>query len=130
MQEISREHIEKICDYESVYLILTDADKVFLRADIEDEDNLRIEMMYFEMDTSLSFSKANSESKNCGGKIYFVEYDNRENAERDIFKDFFNIGVDPIYLMCKDDDLGNISQQYKNKSIYIYIYDVLLKEEN
>lgn len=130
MQEISREYIEKICNYENVYLILTDADKVFLRADIEDEDNLRIEMMYFEMDTSLSFSKANSESKNCGGKIHFVEYDNRESAERDIFKDFLNIGVDPIYLMCTDNDLGNISQQYKNKSIYVYICDILLKEEN
>jgi len=124
MQEISREYIENVCDYENIYLILTEDDKVFLRADIENEDDLRIEMMYFEMDISLSFSNANSDSRNCGGKIYFIEYDNSENAKRDIFKDFFNIGVNPIYLICRDDDLGNILQQYKNKSIYVYIHDV------
>lgn len=126
MQEISREYIENIrdiCDYENIYLILTEDDKVFLRADIKNEDDLRIEMMYFEMDTSLSFSDANLDSRNCKGKIYFIEYDNRENAERDIFKDFFNIGANPIYLMCKDDDLGNILQQYKNRAIYVYIHD-------
>jgi hypothetical protein len=32
--------------------------------------------------------------------------------------------------MCKDDDLGNILQQYKNRAIYVYIHDILLEEEN
>ena len=120
MQEISRkEYINNVVDYEKLYLIFVDDDKVFLRADIENEENLRIEIMDFEMDISLNFLESNSDSRNCGGKIYFIEYENYESAEKNIVEDFLNIEKDSIYLICDEYDLKNILQKYKNKSIYV-----------
>ena len=124
MQEISREeYISRInpkkTDYVNLNLIITEEDKVFLRADIENEEDLRIEMMNFEMDTSLNFIDSNSESRNCEGKIYFIEYDSEEEAEENILKDFLNIEKDSIYLICKEEDLKNILPKYKNKIIYV-----------
>ena len=120
MKEISREeYIKNIVDYEKLYLILVDDDKVFLRSDIENEENLRIEMMNFEMNTSLNFLESNSDSRNFGGKIYFIEYDSYETAEKNIVEDFLNIESNSIYLICNESDLKNILQKYKNKSIYV-----------
>ena len=122
MQEISRkEYINNVVDYEKLYLILVDDDKVYLRADIENEENLRIEIMDFEMDTSLNFLESNSDSRNCGRKIYFIEYDSYEMAEKNIVKDFMNLyeNCEIVYLLCREDDLKNILQKYKNKSIYV-----------
>lgn len=116
MQEVTREdYVKNITDYEKLYLIIVEDDEIFLRADIEDEENLRIEMMYFEMDTSLNFTNANSECRGrYAGGIHFFETD----AEN-VIEEFLNIDGTAIYLICAEDDLKNILPRYKNTSIYI-----------
>lgn len=116
MQEVTREdYVKNITDYEKLYLIIVDDDEIFLRADIEDEENLRIEMMYFEMDTSLNFGDANLECRGrYAGGIHFFETD-----EENVLEEFLNIDGTAIYLICAEDDLKNILPRYKNTSIYI-----------
>lgn len=117
MQEISKkQYIKNIYDYEKLYLIIVEDNKIYLRADIENEENLRIEMMYFEMNTSLTFFEANNECRGryCGG-IYIFDYDN----ESEIIKDFLNIEQEAIFLICEDNDLKNILHKYRNKKIYV-----------
>lgn len=115
MQEISKEkYVKNISDYEKLCLIIVEEDKIFLRADIQTEENLQIEMMKFEMNTSLNFTNSNSDSRNCGGKIYFFETDSDN-----VIKDFLDIDRDAIYLICNEDDLKNILPTYKNKSLYV-----------
>ncbi len=116
MQEVTREeYVKNITDYEKLHLIIVEDDKIFLRADIEDEENLRIEMMYFEMDTSLNFGDANSECRGrYAGGIYFCDTD-----EENVLEEFLNIDGTAIYLICAEDDLKNILSRYKNTSIYI-----------
>lgn len=47
MKELTRQqYLENIYDFEKLYLIVTESDKIYLRADIENEENLRIEMFY------------------------------------------------------------------------------------
>ena len=122
MQEVTREFYTKnIADYEKVMLIETEEDKIYLRADIENEENLRIETMDFEMDSSLNFIDSNSESRNCNKKIYFIEYKSNELAERNILKDFLNLSDNAIFLLCRDNELKNILPKYKNQSIYVLI---------
>ena len=122
MKEITcEEYIESISDYEKLHLIKVETEKIYLRADIEDEENLRIEMMNFEMNISLNFTNSNSDSRNCGGKIYFIEYENYETAEKNIVKDFLYIEPNAIYLLCNEEDLKNILHKYKNKIIYAVI---------
>lgn len=122
MKEITREeYIKNISDYEKLHLIKVENEKIYLRADIEDEENLRIEMMNFEMNVSLNFTDSNSDSRNCGGKIYFIEYENYDTAKKDIVKDFLDIGQNAIYLLCDEKDLKKILQRYKNKMIYAVI---------
>ena len=122
MKEISREnYINSIDDYEKLYLILMEEDKVYLRADIEIAETLRIEMMYFEMDTALNFCESNLDSRNCGRKIYFIEYDSDEEAEENILEDFLSIEPEAIYLKCDDDDLSKVWHKYKDVAIYVII---------
>lgn len=115
LKEVTREeYIKNITDYEKLHLIIVEDDRIFLRADIENAEELRIEMMYLEMDTLLNFTNANSECRNCGGKIYFWETD-----EENVIEEFLNIAPYAIYLICAENDLKNILPTYKNKSIYI-----------
>ena len=47
MKELTRQqYIKNICNYEKLYLIIVEDNKIFLRADIEDAENLRIERLY------------------------------------------------------------------------------------
>lgn len=122
MQEITRdEYISNIVDYEKTHLIITTDYAVYLRADIDTggDIGLRLEYMYFEMDTSLPFNESNSDSRNCGRSIYFDEYGSFEEAEQEAIKDFLYICEDAIYLMCEENDLKDILPKYKNKSIYV-----------
>ena len=116
MKEVTREgYVKNITDYEKLHLIIVEDDKIFLRADIENEEVLRIEMMYFEMDTSLNFTNANSECRGrYAGGIYFCDAD-----EENVIEKFLNIDGNAIYLICAEDDLKNILSRYKNTSIYI-----------
>ena len=88
MKEISREeYISKInpekTEYLNLNLIITEESKVYLRADIENEEDFRIEMMYFEMDTSLNFLEANSECRGrYSGGIYFEIYEDWEEGKK------------------------------------------------
>ena len=116
MQEVTREeYVKNITDYEKLHLIIVEDDKIFLRADIEDEENLRIEMMYFEMDTSLNFTNANSECRGrYAGGIYFFDTD-----EENVIEEFLNLDGTAIYLICAEDDLKKFLPHYKNTSIYV-----------
>jgi len=116
MKEVTREeYIKNITDYEKLQLIIVEDDKIFLRADIEYEEVLRIEMMYFEMDTSLNFGDANSECRGrYAGGIYFFDTD-----EENVIEEFLKLDASAIYLICAEDDLKNILPRYKNTSIYI-----------
>lgn len=61
MKEITKkQYIERINDYERLYLVMTDDHNIYLKADIEygGEIGLRIEMMDFKLDTSLTFWNA------------------------------------------------------------------------
>ena len=123
MQAVTREeYIKNITDYENLYLIIVEDDKIFLRADIEDAEVLRIEMMYFEMDTSLNFLEANSECRGrYSGGIYFEIYEDWTEGKKNIVNDFMTLYDDEeiIYLLCKECDLKNILPKYKNKIIYV-----------
>ena len=123
MQELTRQqYIENISDYEKLYLLITTDDKVFLRADIENEEILRIEMMYFELNTSLTFWEANSECRGkYAGKIFFEEYENNKIAEENILQDFLAMYDDAIFLLCDNDELKNILPNYSNHAIYTVV---------
>lgn len=104
-------------------LLITEYNKIYLRSDIaESEGILRIEMMYFEMDTSLDIWRANSD---CRGRysrgIYFIEYDSEKEAEENIVKAFMSIQDDgeEIYLLCNENELEDILKNYPNKAIYV-----------
>ena len=92
MKELTRQqYIENICDYEKLYLIVTETDKIYLRADFENEENLRIEMLHIELNPALKFLDAEQEGrKNYCGKIYFIEYETGEITEKNILADFLN----------------------------------------
>ena len=78
MQEITKEqYIERINDHERLYLVTTDDHNIYLKADIEygGEIGLRIEMMDFKLDTSLTFWNACNECRcRYTGGICFIEY--------------------------------------------------------
>lgn len=82
MQEITKEqYIERINDHERLYLVTTDDHNICLKADIEygGEIGLRIEMMEFKLDTSLTFWNACNECRcRYTGGICFIEYDYEE----------------------------------------------------
>ena len=124
MKELTRQqYIKNICDYEKLYLIIVEDNKIFLRADIEDTENLRIEMLHAELNSALKFIDAEQESrKNYCGKIYFIEYENSEIAAKNILKDFLNLADDEsIFLLYENDDLKKILEIYPNKYIYLRI---------
>ena len=140
MKEISREeYISKInpekTEYLNLNLIITEESKVYLRADIENEEDFRMEMMYFEMDTSLNFLEANSECRDeYSGGIYLEIYEDWEEGEKNIINDFMNLYEDDneeiIYLLCREDDLKNILPKYKNKFIYVMTDFEIEKQKN
>ena len=121
MQELTRqEYIENICDYEKLYLIIVEGEKIFLRADIEDAENLRIEMLHAELNPALKFLDAEQAGReNYCGKIYFIEYENSEIAAKNILKDFLNLADDAIFLLYENDDLKKILEIYPNKYIFL-----------
>lgn len=123
MKELTRQqYLENIYDFEKLYLIVTESDKIYLRADIENEENLRIEMFYLELNTSLKFFDAEQEARQdyCG-KIYFIEYDSNEIAEKNILTDFLELADDAIFLLYENDDLKKILATYPNKYIFLRI---------
>ena len=124
MKELTRQqYIENICDYEKLYLIVTETDKIYLRADFENEENLRIEMLHIELNPALKFLDAEQEGrKNYCGKIYFIEYETGEIAKANILADFLNLAeYDAIFLLYENDNLKNILKTYQKKYIFLRI---------
>lgn len=124
MKELTRQqYIENIYDYEKLYLLIVEDENIYLRADFENEENLRIEMFYFELNTSLKLLDAEQEAResHCG-KIYFIEYENNEIAEKNFLTDFLNLADDnAIFLLYENDDLKKILEIYPNKYIFLSI---------
>ena len=91
MKELTRQqYIANIDNYEKLYLIIVEDENIYLRADFENEEILRIEMLYAELNPALKFLDAEQEGrKNYCGKIYFIEYESNEIAEQNILTDFF-----------------------------------------
>lgn len=123
MKELTRQqYIKNICDYEKLYLIIVEDNKIFLRADIEDAENLRIEMLHAEWNPALNFLDAEQEGrKNYCGKIYFIEYENNEIAAKNILKDFLKLANDAIFLLYENDNLKKILEIYPDKYIFLKI---------
>lgn len=126
MQEITKEqYIERINDHERLYLVTTDDHIICLKADIEygGEIGLRIEMMDFKLDTSLTFWNACNEFRcRYTGEICFIEYDTYEEAKQNIIIDFLNLSPNAIYLFCKDNEIQEAADNYSNQNIYILTY--------
>lgn len=126
MQEITKEqYIERINDHERLYLVTTDDHNICLKADIEygGEIGLRIEMMEFKLDTSLTFWNACNECRcRYTGGICFIEYDTYEEAKQNIIIDFLNLSPNAIYLFCKDNEIQEAADNYSNQNIYILTY--------
>ena len=124
MKELTRQqYIENICDYEKLYLLIVEGENIYLRADFENEENLRIEMLHAELNPALNFLDAEQAGrKNYCGKIYFIEYENNEIAEQNILTDFLNLADDnAIFLLYENDDLKKILEIYPNKYIFLSI---------
>ena len=131
MKELSKEEFKNnIFDQEKIYLISIEGDKVYLQADIEfgGDIGLRIDIMDFDLDTSLGFWNASGEccGRYCGG-MTFIEYDSYEEASERILDDFLNLhnssvywDREPMYLYCEDYELDCITKAYTDKSL-IYI---------
>ena len=123
MQEITKEqYIKRINDYERLYLVTTDDHNIYLKSDIErgGEIGLRIEMMDFMLDTSLTFWNACNECRcRYTGGICFVEYDSYEEAKQNIIIDFLNLSPNAIYLFCKDTEIQEVADSFSNQNIYI-----------
>ena len=141
MKELNCEqYIKNIVNYEKLYLLLTHKDKVYLFADIEEHENYiigglvyRIELLEFDLDTSLSFSEANAEGRErYFGDIYFIEYKSRKESEKKVLKDFFNlakeiknkekINKEPtdkkiIYVLCEENELKDVLKSYPDNII-------------
>ena len=125
MTEITKqEYISLINNYELLYLVGIESEKIYLRADIEygGDVGLRIEQMNFELNTYLPFSEANSNCRGnyCGG-IRFIEYCDEIEANQRIISDFLKLGNKPIYLKCCDDDIKNVINSYPDEQAYIVI---------
>lgn len=126
MQEITKEqYIKRINDYERLYLVTTDDHNIYLKSDIErgGEIGLRIELMDFMLDTSLTFWNACNECRcRYTGGICFIEYDTYEEAKQNIIIDFLNLSPNAIYLFCKDNEIQEAADNYSNQNIYILTY--------
>ncbi|MBP1561158.1 MAG: hypothetical protein J6C96_07965 [Oscillospiraceae bacterium] len=126
MQEITKEQcIERINDHERLYLVTTDDHNICLKADIEygGEIGIRIELMDFMLDTSLTFWNACNECRcRYTGEICFIEYDTYEEAKQNIIIDFLNLSPNAIYLFCKDNEIQVAADNYSNQNIYILTY--------
>lgn len=126
MQELSKEqYISTISDLEKIYLVELVNDRMYLLSDIEKggDIGLRIENMFFEMNTLLGFQKANRECRgNYSGGISFIEYNDYNEAECNIINDFINLEKEAIYLSCFDTDMEKVIYKYPSKArLYIVI---------
>lgn len=125
MRVITKEqYIQSIYDYEKLYLITIENNKVYLKADIErgGDIELRIEMMDFKLDTSLTFWEACGECRcRYPGGIYFIEYDTYEEAQLNVIDDFINLSPNSIFLFCEDNELQAVAEKYNNQSVYVLI---------
>lgn len=125
MKEVTKEQwLSSVTDLEKLYLIQTDNGKVYLLSDIEygGDMGLRIEMMYFEMNTERPFSTANSECRgHYTGGITFIEYNTKEEADRYVLTEFLDLKKNAIYLLCSECEFKEVSQLYLNNIIYISI---------
>lgn len=123
MQEITKEqYIKRINDYERLYLVTTDDHIIYLKADIEygGEIGLRIEMMDFKLDTSLTFWNSCNECRcRYTGGICFIEYDTYEEAKQNVIIDFLNLSPNAIYLFFKDSEIQEVADSFSNQNIYI-----------
>lgn len=124
MKELTRQqYIKNICNYEKLYLIIVEDENIYLRADFENEEFLRIEMLYAELNPALKFLDAEQEGrKNYCGKIYFIEYESNEIVKKNILTDFLNLADDDaIFLLYENDNLKNFLKIYPNKNIFLLI---------
>ena len=108
---------------EKIYLVELVNDRMYLLSDIEKggDIGLRIENMFFEMNTLLGFQKANRESRgNYSGGISFIEYNDYNEAECNIINDFIYLEKEAIYLSCFDTDMERVIYKYPPRTrIYI-----------
>lgn len=125
MQEVTKEkYIQSIMDFETLYLIEIENNKVFLKSDIEcgGDIGLRTEIMNFKLDTSLTFRETCSECRShYTGGIQFIEYDSYDDAKLSVIDDFLNLSPQSIYLICEDKELQAFTTKYNNQSVYILI---------
>lgn len=124
MKELThQQYIENICDYEKLYLLVTEDDRIYLRADFENEEILQIEMLHAELNPALNFLESEQVGReNYCGKIYFIEYENSEIAEKNILTDFLDLADDDaIFLLYENDDLKKILKTYPNKYVFLSI---------
>ncbi|MGN1305119.1 MAG: hypothetical protein ACI4YB_08800 [Oscillospiraceae bacterium] len=123
MQEITKEqYVQSVNDYEKLYLITIENNEVYLKADIErgGDIELRVEIMDFKLDTSLTFWKACGECRcRYPGGIYFIEYDTYEEAQLNVIDDFLNLSPNSIFLFCEDNELQEVAEKYNNQSVYV-----------
>ena len=119
-----QQYIKNICNYEKLYLIIVEDENIYLRADFENEEFLRIEMLYAELNPALKFLDAEQEGrKNYCGKIYFIEYESNEIVKKNILTDFLNLADDDaIFLLYENDNLKNFLKIYPNKNIFLLIW--------
>ena len=105
MSLAKEQFISKVSDIEKVYLVSIHDGKIYLRADIEKggDNNLRIEIMNFEMDTSYGFFEANSLCRsNYPGSISFIEYNSYDEAEHRVLDDFLNLDNKAVFQYCNN----------------------------
>ena len=116
------QYIQSIYDYEKLYLITIESNIVYLKADIErgGDIELRIEMMEFKLDTSLTFWESCCECRcRYPGGISFIEYDTYEEAQLNVIDDFLNLSQNSIYLFCEENELIAVAEKYNNQSVYV-----------
>lgn len=123
MQEVIKDcFMQNIIDCEKLYLINIENNEVILKADIErgGDIGLRVEMMNFKLDTSLTFWESAIECRSrYSGGIQFIEYDTYEEAQLNIIDDFLSLSPQSIYLMCENNELQLIATKYNYQSIYV-----------
>lgn len=116
------QYVQSIYDYEKLYLITVKNKEVYLIADIErgGDIELRVEMMNFQLDTSLTFWEACGECRcHYPGGIYFIEYNTYEEAQANVINDFLNLSQNAIYLFCEENELPAVAEKHNNQNIYV-----------
>ena len=125
MTELSKsEFIRQITDLTHLYLLEVEDGKPYLIADIEyggEEQRIRIELINkFDLDPYLPFEEACIDSRSWYvGGISFIEWDSDEEAEAEVFDEFFILASDAVYVSCTDDELSDIVTRFPNACVYL-----------